>query len=552
MSEHYEPYRRLSPLRVAFAILMLAGISIGTVFGAKQWQTERKQASQKPWFAAYADVTAKPTYAFEELGTTPTHEVMLAFVVSLPSDACTPAWGGAYTLDQATASLDLDRRIARLRQQGGNVAVSFGGLKNDELAVKCTDEAKLLTAYKSVIDRYNIDTVDFDLEQGGLTNTEAALRRARVIAKLQAERRAQSKNLAVWVTLPVAPQGLTQDGTNAVSHLLKAGVDLAGVNVMTMDYGDSLEEGESMLDGSKDALNNMHRQLGILYDQAGKHLTSGTLWSKIGATPMIGQNDVEKEVFTLDDAKGLNQFALSKGMSRISMWSANRDIPCGGNYVDLKVVSDSCSGVKQDKQGFTTLLSAGLEGTISRSAGILTIAEPKTAQETDDPAKSPYQIWSKSSAYLQGTKVVWHRNVYEAKWWTQGDVPDNPVLQTWETPWKLVGPVLPGETPIKQATLPPGTYPQWSGDAIYDTGQRVMFNSLPYQAKWWNKGESPATSSSNPDSSAWAPLTQVQINEIMENKAGIPTPAPSVRTSPIPSTTSRTPTQSGVTITPLP
>ena len=109
---------------------------------------------------------------------------------------------------------------------------------------------------------------------------------------------------------------------------------------------------------------------------------------------------------------------------------------------------------------------------------------------------------------------MWHHNVYEAKWWTQGDQPDNPVLQDWQTPWTLLGPVLPGEKPVKQATLPEGTYPEWSGSAEYDTGQRILFKGAPYQAKWWNKGQSPAAASSNPDSSPWAPLTQAQINEI--------------------------------------
>jgi chitinase len=196
------------------------------------------------------------------------------------------------------------------------------------------------------------------------------------------------------------------------------------------------------------------------------------------------------------------------------MWSANRDRACGGNYVDVQLVSDSCSGVAQDKQAFAVILSEGFEGTISQSAGVITKADAKKALKPDDPATSPYQIWKETGAYLQGTKVVWKHNVYEAKWWTQGDVPDNPVLQTWETPWQLIGPVLPGEKPIKQVTLPAGTYPEWKGTDAYDTGQRVLFKGVPYQAKWWNKGESPAAASSSADTSPWVPLTQAQINEV--------------------------------------
>lgn len=512
--------RRLSPWRVLLAIFIVAGLSTGGYFGLKEWKAAQPETSRDPWFASYVDVTATPAFPFEQMGSTPHRDAMLSFIVSLPSKPCTPSWGGAYTMDQASASLDLDRRIARLKQQGGSIAVSFGGLKNDELAVKCKEPRALMAAYRSVVKRYDINTIDLDLELSGLTDKAATERRATAIAQLQAERRSQGKSLAVWLTLPVAPQGLTEDGTNAVATLLASKVDLAGVNVMTMDYGDSLEKGKSMLEGSKSALTNTHRQLGILYKQAGIHLNEATIWSKIGATPMIGQNDVADEVFSPEDAEGLNEFALSKGISRMSMWSANRDITCGGNYVDTTIVSDSCSGIEQKKHEFALTLGKDFKGSLAKSAALITKEDKpvSTGQKADDPKTSPYQIWSEDGAYLEDTKVVWRRNVYEAKWWTQGDMPDNPVLQTWETPWQLIGPVLPGEKPIPQATLPAGTYPEWSGTATYDTGARILFKGVPYQAKWWNKEESPAAASSNANTSPWTPLTQEQINKIQASE----------------------------------
>lgn len=517
------PKRRLSVWRLLLGLLILAGVVTSSYYGVRQWDDVRSTATHKPWFASYVDVTSTPTYAFEQLGATSNKEVMLAFIVASKSEACTPSWGAAYTLSQANTTLDLDRRIARLRQQGGNVGVSFGGLSNTELAVSCTDSEKLKNAYETVIKQYDIDTIDLDLENKGLTDKDAGTRRAMAIAKLQSERRAKGKPLAVWVTLPVAPQGLSQDGTDAVSQLLAKGVDIAGVNVMTMDYGQSLQN-QTMLDGSKSALIETHRQLGILYDRAGTHLGSATLWSKIGATPMIGQNDIADEIFTMSAAKGLNEFARDRGLSRMSMWSANRDIACGENYVDVKVVSDSCSGVKEAKGAFAAALSEGFEGKMAQSADTVTKKEEAATEEQlkDDPKTSPYQIWSADGTYLQGTKVVWHHNVYEAKWWTHNELPDNPSLNAWETPWKLIGPVLPGEKPIQQATLPAGTYPEWSGTTGYDTGARVLFNGVPYQAKWWNQGQSPAAASANASISPWVPLTQTQIEEVQAKQSTTP------------------------------
>jgi chitinase len=515
-----EPQRRLSPWRVMLAIFILVSLPTGTVFALQRWHTGQPAASNKPWFASYVDVTATPAFAFEQMGTTSKRDAILSFIVSSSLDACTPSWGGAYTLSQATGALDLDRRIARLQQQGGSVAISFGGQKNQELAVTCTDPGKLFDAYESVVNQYNINTIDLDLEGAGLTDAAAASRRAVAIAQLQSERRAAGKAFAVWLTLPVTPQGLDEDGTNAVSQLLAHHVDLAGVNLMTMDYGSSLAKGTTMADAAETALIQTERQLGILYRRAGIHLNDSTLWTKLGVTPMIGQNDTPDEVFTLADATALNRFALSHKVERMSMWSANRDIACGANYVFTQVVSDACSGVQQDANGFANRLGAGFDGSIFLSAGLITKADAfsKIAQQPDDPATSPYQIWSPTGAYLKGTKVVWHHNVYQAKWWTQGDVPDNPVLQPWQTPWELIGPVLPGEKPIPQPTLPPGTYPNWSGTATYNAGDRVLFNGVPYQAKWWNTGQSPAAAASNPDSSPWVPLTQAQINAIVSGK----------------------------------
>lgn len=511
--------RRLSIVRVVFAAFALAGLAYITLRGWENFQDKKTITSLEPWFAPYVDVTATPRYAFEQTNNK-VNNLTLSFIVSSLSDACTPSWGGVYTLEEANSALDLDRRIARFKQQGGNVAMSFGGLLNDELALNCEDTKRLKEAYLSVIERYGIDTIDLDLEGEELTDAQSLKRRAEIVADIQGDLKADSRQLAVWLTLPVATFGLTEDGANSIHEMLINGVDLSGVNVMTMDYGESREKNLTMQEASEMALIETHRQLKILYERIGVYLSDLVLWTKIGATPMIGQNDVVDEIFTLEDASGLNEFAISKGVSRMSMWSANRDMPCGENYVNISVVSDSCSGVKQDKFAFSDVLIKGFGGSMSNRAALLVTEDPEDRNLPDDPSESPYQIWMDSGTYLAGTKVVWHRNVYQAKWWTRGDIPDNPVLQSWETPWQLVGPVLPGEKPVLQPTLPPGTYPNWSGSEIYDTGQRILFDNVPYEAKWWTQGDSPAASTSNPDSSPWLILTQKQIEAVIQETQG--------------------------------
>ena len=56
----------------------------------------------------------------------------------------------------------------------------------------------------------------------------------------------------------------------------------------------------------------------------------------MGATPMIGQNDVPGETFSLSDAHALVSFAHRMHLARVSMWSANRDTQCGAQVLDSR------------------------------------------------------------------------------------------------------------------------------------------------------------------------------------------------------------------------
>lgn len=504
--------RRLSPWRLLLALAGLGGVVAASLFGYRAWsETIVASGSADPWFAGYVDVTATPTFDLAALSGSAKNPV-LGFVVASADDACTPSWGAVHSLDDAATSLDLDRRIALLRERGGDVEVSFGGQANDELASVCTDPAKLQAAYAAVIDRYDVSTIDLDVEGAQLTDAAAAARRATAVAALQAQARAAGRDLAVWLTLPVGPGGLDQGGTDQVAAMLAAGVDLSGVNAMTMNFGAGMPDGGTVLSAATSALSGLHRQLDALYRASGTRLSSATLWRKVGATPMIGQNDVAGEVLSLSDAAALNGFAQKNGVGRLSMWSLNRDRTCSANYVDTGVASDSCSGVDQGDATFADVLSAGFTGRPSASAGTVTTPEPvDTAALVDDPATSPYPVWSPDGAYSAGTKIVWHHAVYRAKWWTQGDVPDDPVLQEWETPWVLIGPVLPGETPVPVPTLPPGTYPDWDGQTIYNAGDRVLFEGTPFEAKWWTQGDSPAAAAADSASSPWRALDVSKI-----------------------------------------
>lgn len=494
--------RRVSWARVAASLLggaALIGVGVAAVAPPITLPVTGTPLDER-WFAGYYDVTLDQGAELAEsaLATSPGGAV-LAFVVAASDTECTPTWGKAYTLDDAATRFDLDRRVERLRREGRPVTVSFGGAVNTELARACASPASLAAAYGTVIDRYGTDTIDLDIEGEALDDRAATERRAAAVALLQRERPADDP-LEVWVTLPVAPDGLTAAGRDLVSTMLDAGVQLTGVNAMTMNYG--IQAPRDLVSVSKGALDATAAQLQGLWDRADVDLPPGGVWAVMGATPMIGRNDVPTETFTLDDARALVSFASERGLARMSMWSLNRDRTCGSNYPFTGTVSTRCSGVEQSGESFAGVLSTGYLGRVE-AAG----PAPDQPVVEDDPKTSPYPVWSSTAFYSRGIKVVWHGSVYVSKWWNEdGTPPDDPMLDTTASAWSYLGPVLASDRPFTLPQLPDGTYPEWQADVLYNQGDRVLLDGTGYEARWWSRGQNPERSILDRDYSPWTPI----------------------------------------------
>lgn len=496
------PRRRVSFARVLLVALVAVAVGwSGT--RAVSALVARPTAPGPSVFAAYVDATATPSYPFETPAGPAQSTVILSFVVAGPDDLCTPTWGGYYTLDEASSELELDRRISQLRLTGGQARVSFGGARGTELASACTDPQALREAYQSVIDRYELTHIDLDLEGASLEDAAAATRRATAIKGLQDDAEAAGRGLAVWLTLPVGPTGLTETGRSVVDGMLSAGVDVAGVNGMTMDFGVVTTEAAPLSDVVVRAATALHRQVSRAYADAGHPLGASQAWAKVGITPMIGQSDVPTERFTLADAAVVNEFAREHGVGLVSIWSLNRDATCGPPLPSvLTVVQTMCSGVDQAGQRFANVLAADIGPVFdaptmratpspSPSRAAATVAP---ADVVDDPETSPFPIWDPLGTYPGGTKIVWHHQVYQSRFWTSGFAPDTPVTSAMDSPWSLIGPVLPGDSPAPLPTLPAGSYPQWDRDQAYVAGTRVQLDLVPYEAKWWTQGQQPGKS----------------------------------------------------------
>ncbi|MBK6012478.1 cellulose binding domain-containing protein [Streptomyces sp. MBT53] len=291
-------------------------------------------------FAPYVDTSLYP--AFDLLGNvtaTGVKNYNLAFV--LDGGGCTPKWGGVTDL----ASDGVASQIGALRAKGGDVRVSFGGAAGSELATTCGSASALASAYGKVVDTYGLTKVDFDIEGAALPNTAANTIRAQAIAGLQR----QHPNLDVSFTLPVMPEGLTQDGVNLLSNAKSNGVKISTVNIMAMDYGPAYSG--DMGTYSEQAATATQAQVKSVLG-----LSESAAWKAVSVTPMIGVNDVSSEVFKVDDATQLVAFAKAKGLGGISMWSAARDKQCAGG---TKPTADAtCSSIAQTPSAFSKAFSA--------------------------------------------------------------------------------------------------------------------------------------------------------------------------------------------------
>jgi chitinase len=285
-----------------------------------------------------------------------------------------------------------------------------------------------------------------------------------------------------------------------VRAAIGAGVRLAGVNVMAMDFGGPEP---NMGNAVHNALVASHRQLMAVFPHAEDGPDPDAVWRHLAVTVMIGQNDVAGEVFTLADARRLVRDAQKWQLGRVSMWSINRDRGCSRSF-SVVVHSNVCSGTEQDTLAFSTIFSA-LAGTTAAPSD-LPSPTATTPVTVDNPATSPYPLWRAGRSYVAGYKVVRNGNVYQARWFTRGDDPAAPIGRGAQKAWTLLGPVLPGDRPVPPSPLPDGTYPRWSARELYPLGARVLFNRLPYQAKWANRGASPGDEDLDPAVSPWQPL----------------------------------------------
>jgi chitinase len=317
---------------VAAAVLLAASACVLAVTG------DAAQAAANPgpgfpahYAAPYVETWNSPSAIAAAESATGLKYYTLAFIIS--DGSCNATFNG----DTSVTDSGWNGAINTLRASGGDAIASFGGASGTELAQACTSVSSLQTQYQRVIDQLNLTRVDLDIEGAPLDDTAANDRRNQALANLQQQYAAAGKTLSVDYTLPVDPTGLLSDSLSLLNNAKSHNVNVNLVNIMTMDYGPTLDMGQAAIQ----AANALHGQLAAIWNTK----TSAQLWAMEGNTPMIGVNDSSNEVFTTGNASTLESFAASNGIQELSFWALGRD-------------NQSASGTPQSTYQFSRTFSA--------------------------------------------------------------------------------------------------------------------------------------------------------------------------------------------------
>ena len=133
-------------------------------------------------------------------------------------------------------------QVQAIQAAGGNITISFGGAAGQEAALTAPSASVLQAEYQSVIDRYHVTSVDFDIEGAAELDQASLALRDQAIAGLEAA----NPDLKVLFTLPVLPTGLDASGLGVLQAAKRDSVRIDLVNIMAMDYGSAVDNNGQM------------------------------------------------------------------------------------------------------------------------------------------------------------------------------------------------------------------------------------------------------------------------------------------------------------------
>ena len=109
----------------------------------------------------------------------------------------------------------------------------------------------------------------------------------------------------------------------------------------------------------------------------------------------------------------------------------------------------------------------------------------------DGDIAEKYPAWDSNTVFNNGDRVIHDGRVFQAQWWTRGDVPG---ASPWGS-WMEIATTVPVEadTPV---------FDIWTADRVFTGGETVYYDGYLWYAQWWTRNQ-------RPGESQWGPWRQL-------------------------------------------
>ena len=307
-----------------------------------------KDSAPAPWAAATIPMVSANWYesapydfvtdaAAPDLGSvmkaTGQKAFVMAFIRAPNAGGCVPTWGGT---DPVSTDTEVASIIREVRDNGGGVSISVGGGGGIALGQECVTPKATAAVYRTVLDKYHVSAIDFDIERGELENPTAVANEIGAAQILEQE----TPGLIVTITIPGTTTGIDAYGELLLEQARQKHIAVAAYTIMPFD--DDFHGAAAQQVALTDFNAQLKRIFGWSADDA---------WQHEGVSQMNGEAD-PAEYFSESDFASNLSFAEKHHMARYTYWSINRDRECSppGNSGQ---VSTDCSSVAQSTYAFT-------------------------------------------------------------------------------------------------------------------------------------------------------------------------------------------------------
>jgi len=149
------------------------------------------------------------------------------------------------------------------------------------------------------------------------------------------------------------------------------------------------------------------------------------------------------------------------------------------NSSSSMVIINTSSSSDNNTTSSSSVLSSSSSSEESNSSQ--SISSSSDSSQSSSEAAPIYDEYNSTKAYTAGDRVAYEGVVYEAKWWTKGETPNDEIGTS---AWKRITPI--------------DGYLEYQNSKIYNVGDRVYYAGILYEAKWWIQGVEPSDLADGP------------------------------------------------------